>query len=129
AWTAYTGAVRVSAQGAHTVKYRATDNAGNVSPEGSVTFTVVPQGSDACPNSDTRATVVIGSEDTKVANIDTGNGCTINDLIAEHARYPGHGVFVRHVEDVTDPLVANGVMSVRDQGIIVRAASRSDIGK
>ncbi|TCO53776.1 OmpL47-type beta-barrel domain-containing protein [Actinocrispum wychmicini] len=129
AWTTYPGAVRVGAQGAHTLKYRATDNAGNVSPEQSVTFTVVPQGSDACPNSDTRATVRIGGEDTGIANVDTGNGCTINDLIAEHAQYPGHGVFVRHVETVTDPLVANGVLTIRQQGTIVRAASRSDIGR
>ena len=48
-------------------------------------------GTDACPESDTRATVVIGTENTGITNADTGNGCTINDLIAEHAAYPDHG--------------------------------------
>jgi hypothetical protein len=129
AYTAYTGPVTVSQASAHTVKYRATDIAGNVSAENSVSFTVVAPGSDACPNSDIRSTVVIGHDDTGIANIDTGNGCTVNDLIAEHAKYPSHGTFVRHVEQVTDPLVASGVLSARDQGTIVRAASRSDIGR
>ncbi|NHC15853.1 beta strand repeat-containing protein, partial [Motilibacter deserti] len=41
AFTAYTAPVTVSAVGAHTVRYRATDNAGNVSPIGSSTFTIV----------------------------------------------------------------------------------------
>jgi hypothetical protein len=93
-----------------------------------VSFFVVAPDSDACPNSDTRSTVVIGTDDTGVANIDTGNGCTINDLIDEHAEYPDHGSFVRHVEAVTAPLVANGLLSRRNQGIIVRAAARSSVG-
>ncbi|PRY29895.1 Ig-like protein group 3 [Pseudosporangium ferrugineum] len=128
AWTTYTAPVVVSATGAHTVRYRATDVAGNTAADKSVTFTVVPPGTDACPASDTRATVVIGTEDTGVPNADTGNGCTINDLIAEHAAYPDHGSFVRHVEAVTDPLVAGGTLTPRQQGVIVRAAARSDIG-
>jgi hypothetical protein len=40
AWTAYTAPLTVSAVGAHTVEYRATDVAGNVSPVGSTTFTI-----------------------------------------------------------------------------------------
>jgi hypothetical protein len=119
----------VNAKGAHTLRARATDNASNTSTPVSVAFTVVEQTGDACPNSDIRSTVIIGGDDTKVANKDTGNGCTLNDLIAERAFYPDHGTFVRHVEDVTGPLVTNGVLTRRDQGTIVRAASRSDIGK
>ncbi|MEV4316251.1 plastocyanin/azurin family copper-binding protein [Actinocrispum sp. NPDC049592] len=129
AFAAYTAPVVVGTNGQHTVQARATDNAGNASAPVSVSFTVVEPSGDVCPDSDTRATVIIGGEDTKVANIDTGNGCTVNDLIAERASYPDHGTFVRHVEDVTSPLVANGVLSRRDQGTIVRAASRSDIGR
>lgn len=128
AWTTYPAPVVVSSTGAHTVRYRATDVAGNTAAEKSVAFTVVPPGTDACPGSDTRATVVIGAEDTGVANADTGNGCTINDLIAEHAAYPDHGSFVRHVETVTAPLVAGGMLTPRQQGVIVRAAARSDVG-
>ncbi|MGA5300512.1 cupredoxin domain-containing protein [Nucisporomicrobium flavum] len=128
AWTPYTAAVVVRAAGAHTLRYRATDAAGNASAEKSVAFTVVPSGTDACPASDTRATVIIGAEDTGVPNADSGNGCTINDLIAEHASYPDHGSFVRHVEAVTDPLVAAGTLTARQRGVIVRAAARSDVG-
>lgn len=128
AYRAYTGPVAVSAAGPHSVKYRATDNAGNVAAEKTVTFTVVSQGSDACPNSDTRPTVVIGAADTGVQNKDTGNGCTINDLIAENGDYPDHATFVRHVQTVTAPLVTAGLITRRDQGAIVRAAAASDIG-
>jgi hypothetical protein len=128
AWTAYTEPVTVGEPGAHTVRYRATDRAGNISPEGSVSFRVVESGSDACPDSDTRATVIIGGHDSGVANIDTGDGCTINDLIDEDAEYADPGTFVRHVDRVTDALVADGVITRRDKGAILRAAARSDIG-
>jgi len=129
AWTAYTSAVSVRAPGAHTLRYRATDVAGNVAAEKTVTFTVVPPTTGDCPVPDTRATVIIGSTDTGIANVDTGNGCTINDLIAEHAGYPTHAAFVRHVEAVTAPLVAAGKLTARQQGTIVRAAARSDVVK
>ncbi|GAA3954885.1 hypothetical protein Aau02nite_85920 [Amorphoplanes auranticolor] len=129
AWTAYTSAVAVRAPGAHTLRYRATDVAGNAAAEKSVTFTVVPPTTGDCPVPDTRATVIIGDQDTGIANADTGNGCTINDLIAEHASYPTHAAFVRHVETVTAPLVAAGKLTARQQGTIVRAAARSDVVK
>jgi hypothetical protein len=127
-FAAYSGPVTVGTSGPHSVRYRATDNAGNVAPVGTVTFTVVKNGSDACPNSDTRPTVVVRGNDSGVANKDTGNGCTINDLIAENAEYPDHATFVRHVQEVTAPLVAAGVITRRDQGAIVRAAAASDVG-
>jgi plastocyanin len=128
AWTTYTAPVTVRTLGAHTVTYRATDNAGNTAAEKSVTFTVVPSGEDACPASDTRATVIIRSDDTGVPNKDTGDGCTINDLVDEYADYPTHAAFVRHVEAVTGPLFAAGTITKRQQGAIVRAAARSDVG-
>jgi hypothetical protein len=127
-WTVYSGPLTVGTPGPHTVRYRATDVAGNVSAVGSVSFTVVPTGTDACPNSDDRPTVVIDGDDTGVANVDSGNGCTVNDLIAEHADYADHAAFVRHVQAVTGPLVTGGVLSARNQGAVVRAAARSDIG-
>ncbi|MCG5440637.1 cupredoxin domain-containing protein [Micromonospora foliorum] len=127
-WTAYAAPVAVRTPGAHTLKYRATDTAGNSSAEQSTTFTVVADGTDRCPESDTRATVVIDGNDSGVANVDTGDGCTINDLIDEHADYPGHAEFVRHVEAVTAALVTGGTLDRRQQGAIVRAAARSDVG-
>jgi hypothetical protein len=128
AWTPYTAAIHVHTAGVHTVRYRATDVATNRSAEKSLTFTVVRDGADTCPTSDTRRTVIIGDDDTGIANVDTGNGCTINDLIAEDARYPDHGSFVRHVQGITDRLVTRGTLAARQQGAIVRAAARSDIG-
>ncbi|WP_409474760.1 OmpL47-type beta-barrel domain-containing protein [Streptomyces sp. HC307] len=48
AWQPYTGPVMVHQTGAHTVRYRATDKAGNAAAEKSVEFTVV-----AAPEEDT----------------------------------------------------------------------------
>jgi hypothetical protein len=129
AWTAYTAPVAVTTPGAHTVRYRAADNAGNTAAEKSAAFTVVERGSDACPDSDTRDTVVIDGFDTRIRNTDTGNGCTINDLIAERAEYPTHAAFVRHVETVTTALVTAGKLTHRQAGTIVRAAAASDKGE
>jgi plastocyanin len=125
AWTRYTAPVVVATVGAHTVRYRATDAAGNVAAEKSVTFTVAGSGEDECPGSDTRDTVIIDGSDTGVPNVDTGDGCTINDLIAENGSYADHAAFVRHVEAVTAGLVARGSITKRQQGAIVRAAARS----
>ncbi|WP_063746742.1 OmpL47-type beta-barrel domain-containing protein [Catenuloplanes japonicus] len=124
----YAAPFRVSAPGTHTVRYRATDNAGNVSTVGTLEFTVVPDGTDNCPDSDLRDTVIIDGVDTGVVNRDTGAGCTINDLIAERAAYPTHAAFVRHVETVTNGLVTAGTLTTRQAGTIVRAAARSSIG-
>ncbi|MFG1643230.1 OmpL47-type beta-barrel domain-containing protein [Amycolatopsis sp. NPDC049252] len=130
AWTRYTAPVVVSALGAHAVRFRATDVAGNVSAEQSGSFTVVaaPPPPDACPNSDTRETVVIGGIDSQVENTDIGNGCTLNDVIDENAEYASHDRFVKHVKAVTQELVANGVLSSGDRNRIVTAAIESDIG-
>ncbi|WP_328615560.1 copper-binding protein [Amycolatopsis sp. NBC_00355] len=130
AWTRYTAPVVVSALGTHTVRFRATDVAGNVSAEQSGAFTVVAAAPppDACPNSDTRETVVIGGIDSQVENTDIGNGCTLNDVIDENAAYPSHDRFVKYVKAVTQELVADGVLSAGDRNRIVTAAIESDIG-
>ncbi|MET8995637.1 copper-binding protein [Amycolatopsis sp. NPDC004169] len=130
AWTRYAAPVVVTALGAHTVRARATDVAGNVSAElpGSFTVVAAPPPPDACPVSDTRETVVIGGIDSQVANVDTGNGCTINDVIDETAEYASHDRFVKHVKAVTQELVANGVLSTGDRNRIVTAAIESGVG-
>jgi len=127
-WLVYTGPVTIRTLGLHTVSYWATDQALNVSDVKTVSFTVVASSGDACPDSDSRDTVIIGEDNTGINNVDVGNGCTINDLIAERASYPDHGSFVRHVTAVTDSLVAVGTLTRRQQGTIVRAAARSDVG-
>ncbi|HEX6356516.1 OmpL47-type beta-barrel domain-containing protein [Actinophytocola sp.] len=131
-WTVYTSPVAVDSAGTHTFQYRATDRAGNVSAALTGTFTVVEsgpgQGPDVCPSSDVRDTVVIGELDTQVANIDTGNGCTINDVINETYEWPDHNAFVRHVKRVTQELVQNGVITTDQRNRIVSAAVNSDVG-
>jgi plastocyanin len=56
-WLPYTAPVVVDQVGGHTIRYRALDKAGNVSPEKSVRFTVVPPASDDTAPPDTSATV------------------------------------------------------------------------
>ena len=66
AWQPYTAPVMVHEVGAHTVRYRATDKAGNAAAEKSVAFTVV-----APPAEDTTAPVtsaaVTGDEELATA--------------------------------------------------------------
>jgi hypothetical protein len=132
AWTAYATPVAVDTAGSHTFSYRATDVAGNVSAELSGSFTVVEDtpapGPDVCPSSDVRDTVVIGEYDSQVANVDIGNGCTINDVIDENGDWATHNQFVRHVKAVTRELVQNGVITTGLRDRIVTAAVLSDVG-
>jgi uncharacterized cupredoxin-like copper-binding protein len=82
AWTAYTAAVQVSALGAHTVLYRATDQAGNVSAEGTLSFTVVTGDVDTTPPS--VSALVSGTQNSSwqyvdaatitLSALDTGSG-------------------------------------------------------
>ncbi|MEZ7005360.1 OmpL47-type beta-barrel domain-containing protein [Streptomyces sp. AD55] len=68
AWQPYTGPVMVHEAGTHTVRYRATDKAGNAAPEKSVGFTVV-----AAPPQDTTPPVtgvgVAGSKNSDGAYV------------------------------------------------------------
>ncbi len=132
AWAAYTDPIAVDGAGTHTFAYRATDVAGNVSAELSGTFTIVESGPgpgpDVCPSSDVRDTVVIGDNDSQVANIDIGNGCTINDVIDEDGDWATHNQFVKHVKAVTKELVQNGVITSALRDRIVTAAVNSDVG-
>jgi hypothetical protein len=132
AWTAYTAPVVVDAAGAHQFAYRATDRAGNVSAELTGAFTVVESGPgqqpDVCPSSDVRDTVVIGGIDSQVANVDTGNGCTVNDVIDENGQWSTHNQFVKHVKAVTRELVQRGVLTGALRDRIVTAAVNSDVG-
>ncbi|MFD1045037.1 OmpL47-type beta-barrel domain-containing protein [Kibdelosporangium lantanae] len=70
AFTTYTAPVAITQTGAHTVKYRATDNAGNVSTEGTTSFTVVAAPDTTPP---TVNAVVSGNKDANGNYIDTAN--------------------------------------------------------
>ncbi|WP_336922417.1 3-keto-disaccharide hydrolase [Aquipuribacter sp. SD81] len=88
-----------------------------------------PASAATCDAPDSRPTVRFLDTASRVANADAGGGCTINDLIDDESSWGGHGAFVRHVRDVVDDLVADGVVDRREAGALRSAAARSDVGR
>jgi hypothetical protein len=81
---------------------------------------------DSCPASDRRATVVVGAEDTGVANPMFTTGCTIADLVAAEATGArNHGAYVSGVAHLTDALRDAGRISGSDKGRIQSAAAHT----
>ncbi|RIQ20495.1 DUF1080 domain-containing protein [Jiangella rhizosphaerae] len=126
---AYGEPITVTEPGTHTVEFRSVDVAGNVEDWQSVEFTIGDGDPGPCPAPDPRETVMIGDDDSGVPSYALEDGCTVNDLILDEAEWNTHGAFLRHVTEVTDHLVADGVLDGRERGAIVRTAARSDIGK
>ncbi|MFI6425972.1 OmpL47-type beta-barrel domain-containing protein [Promicromonospora sp. NPDC050880] len=129
AFREYTGPFDVTDPGAHAMAYRATDNAGNVTRTGTLRFSVSRSTIDACPVSDERPTVIIGDKDSRVANVDTGNGCTIADLIDADGAWVSHSAFVLHVTQVADQLDDADVITPQEATKLIRAARQSDVGR
>ncbi|AXK31404.1 DUF1080 domain-containing protein [Streptomyces armeniacus] len=130
-FTPYTEPFMVHAVGEHTVSYRATDNAGNSSETGTVTFTVVEDGGEpdpVCPERDGRPLVVVGDEQSGVPNRVAPDGCTVNELIEDEATWDGEKAFREHVDTVTDKLVTDDVIDAEEREAITDAAERSDVG-
>lgn len=92
---------------------------------GSELYRWVPGSDD---HGDDRETVWIGDHDTGVPNHDVDEARTINDVLRDEDDWGNHGQFVRHVGDTTSDLAADGILSLRERGTLVRAAARSDIG-
>ncbi|MEV4783848.1 family 16 glycoside hydrolase [Streptomyces tuirus] len=89
AWQPYTGPVMVHQVGEHTVRYRATDKAGNVAAEKNVRFTVV-----AAPPADTTAPVTgVTVEGTKNAT-----GAYVNSARVTVTATDEHGSGVERIE-------------------------------
>ncbi|SDP21364.1 Copper binding protein, plastocyanin/azurin family [Streptomyces sp. cf386] len=109
AWQPYTAPVMVHQVGAHTVRYRATDKAGNVAAEKNVQFTVV-----AAPQPDTTAPVtgvtVEGTKNSSGAYV--GNAKVTVTATDEH-----HGSGVDRIEYSIDggPYLAYGAPVVVDR--------------
>ncbi|MFI5550162.1 OmpL47-type beta-barrel domain-containing protein [Streptomyces sp. NPDC051738] len=109
AWQPYTAPVMVHEVGAHTVRYRATDKAGNVAAEKNVRFTVV-----AAPQPDTTAPVtgvtVEGTKNSSGAYV--GNAKVTVTATDEH-----HGSGVDRIEYSIDggPYLAYGAPVVVDR--------------
>ena len=129
AWTGYTSPVVVDSVGGHTVRYRATDAAGNVSDPGSLAFRVsAPPRPQTCAYPDPSPTVVVGDVGSGVRNRVAEGACTIDDLIADEARWQSHADFVAHVRDVLAGLYADGLVSGPERRAIVTAAEASGVG-
>ncbi|MEU9355355.1 family 16 glycoside hydrolase [Streptomyces griseoloalbus] len=82
AWQAYTGPVMVHQAGTHTVRYRATDKAGNAAAEKSVEFTVVA----APPQDTTPPATGVTVEGTK-----NSDGAYVGDATVTLSADDGHG--------------------------------------
>ncbi|QNP67636.1 OmpL47-type beta-barrel domain-containing protein [Streptomyces genisteinicus] len=131
-YLAYTAPVIVDRVGHHTVRYRATDKAGNTAEAKSVSFSVAEGGgvpAPDCPEFDERLTVIVGSVDTGVPNRMTSSRCTVNELIEDEKDWSSHALFLKHVDTVVDRLLADGVIDAREHRKIYRAAKQSGIGK
>ncbi|MFE1926230.1 OmpL47-type beta-barrel domain-containing protein [Streptomyces asoensis] len=108
AWQPYTAPVMVHQTGSHTVRYRATDKAGNVSPEKSVAFTVA-----AAPAQDTTPPV------TGVTIDGTRNaaGAYVGRALVTVSATDAHGSGVDRIEYSLDggPYLAYGAAVVVDR--------------
>jgi len=88
----------------------------------------VPDGEDACPNSDLSASVVIDGCDSGVANALFADGCTISDYIAAIASdAKNHGQFVSNVAKLVNALKKDGAISNKDAAAIKRCAAQSSL--
>ncbi|MFC6066269.1 OmpL47-type beta-barrel domain-containing protein [Streptomyces ochraceiscleroticus] len=131
-YLAYEAPVIVDRVGYHSLAHRATDKAGNTSPARTASFTVATGGgvpAPPCPEHDERLTVIVGTVDTGVPNRVTGNRCTINELIEDEKDWSSQALFLKHVTEVTDKLLKDGVIDKREYRAINKAARQSGIGK
>ncbi|MER7396233.1 family 16 glycoside hydrolase [Streptomyces sp. NPDC000151] len=131
-YLAYEKPVIVDRVGYHSLAHRATDKAGNTSPARTASFTVATGGgvpAPPCPEHDERLTVIVGTVDTGVPNRVTGNRCMINELIEDEKDWSSQALFLKHVTEVTDKLLKEGVIDKREYRAINKAARQSGIGK
>ncbi|MFD5053208.1 OmpL47-type beta-barrel domain-containing protein [Streptomyces tendae] len=129
-YLAYTDPVVVDRVGRHTVAYRASDKAGNTSEPLTVSFSVVAGGVPAppCPEYDERQTVIVGTVDSGVPNRVTNNRCRINEMIEDEKEWTSQALFLKHVREVMDGLLDEGVVDKREYRAINKAAKQSKIG-
>jgi len=129
-YLAYTDPVIVDRVGRHTVAYRASDKAGNTSEPLTVSFSVVAGQvpPPPCPEYDERRTVIVGSVDSGVPNRVTNNRCRINEMIEDEKEWTSQALFLKHVREVMDGLLDEGVVDKREYRAINKAAKQSKIG-
>ncbi|RFU88010.1 DUF1080 domain-containing protein [Streptomyces triticagri] len=131
-FVAYDKAVVVDRLGRHTVAYRATDKAGNTAEAKSAGFTIVEGGgvpAPNCPEYDERDTVFLGEVDSGVPNRMTKSRCTIGELIEDEKDWSSQALFLKHVDEVLEDLLDEGVIDKRERKTVRQAAKQSGIGK
>ncbi|WP_428961883.1 OmpL47-type beta-barrel domain-containing protein [Micromonospora fluostatini] len=129
-FTTYTSPFAVNRPGQHTVSYRATDNAGNTSTAGSLTFTVFMGSSNPdCPVLDTRPTVWFGTTNSGLPNRPVGSGCTINNLMQSERIWLNHNEFMTHVRATVGHLMHLGVINRDERQALIDSARASNVGK
>ncbi|MBA3621269.1 MAG: lamin tail domain-containing protein [Euzebyales bacterium] len=79
-----------------------------------------------CADPDARETVIVEGTDTDVPNRELDNGCTINDVLPRRADFDKKGDYVAAVSAKTNELKADGVISGREKGQIMRVAAKVD---
>ena len=88
----------------------------------------VPDNVDACPNSDVRPMVFVGTCNTMVPNAPIANGCNMADHIAEvAAQATNHGAFVRGVISLTNDWFKQGIITGAQKGAIDSCAGKSKL--
>jgi len=86
----------------------------------------VADDADCSVHSNFAPTIVIGEEDTGVANILFNNGCTTADLIAQIlGDAKNHGEFVSGISHLTNDLRDAGVLTSADKSAIQTAAAHA----
>ncbi len=81
---------------------------------------------DACPNSDTGATIVIGYCDSGVGNQMLADGCTMADEIAKAAANPkSYGQWVSAVAHLTNEWKKDGLINGKEKGKIQSCAAKA----
>ncbi|WP_436970693.1 OmpL47-type beta-barrel domain-containing protein [Micromonospora avicenniae] len=126
----YTRPVTIDQPGDYTLSFRATDKVGNTSGTGSLTFTVIGNGSGAnCLVPDTRATVWFGTLDSGVPNRPVYGECTINNLFEGQQSWLNHAEFVAHVKVVAEHLGHLEVLTKKQRTQLIAAARDSGVGK
>jgi len=79
-----------------------------------------------CADPDARDTVFVEGNDTEVPNRELSNRCTINDVLPVRADYDDKGDYVAAVSAKTNELKADGIISGREKGQIMRVAAKVD---
>jgi len=86
----------------------------------------IPDGMDACIDSDLSNTVIVGDNDSKVTNTLLDNGCTLTDMIALiQADEEQHGKVVSGVAHFLNQMRDEGVLSGKEKGAIQSATAKS----